>query len=197
MDSIILEAINVTANGPECIGELHTMNKEDLHVVFTGQTFTTKKNSIPGIVPTKMTSKEGVPAQNMLILPFSLADEAYTCSKAVIFRLYSKEFHLGIERKDSYIPFNKVKKIYDLKASRERLKVYKELDIHVQDLGQMEHLFNSERQFIDTVDEGLQPVNALTSSNFKSQMKLKASAMSNIVDELQAGVQNLTFSESV
>ena len=48
-----------------------TMNKEDLHVVFTGQTFTTKKNSIPGIVPTKMTSKEGVPAQNMLILPFS------------------------------------------------------------------------------------------------------------------------------
>ena len=47
------------------------MNKEDLHVVFTGQTFTTKKNSIPGIVPTKMTSKEGVPAQNMLILPFS------------------------------------------------------------------------------------------------------------------------------
>lgn len=81
-----------------------------------------------------------------------------------------------------------MKKIYDLKASRERLKVYKELDIHVQDLEQMEHLFNSERQFIDTVDEGLQPVNALTSSNFKSQMKLKASAMSNIVDELQAGV---------
>ena len=40
-------------------------------------------------------------------------------------------------------------------------------------------------------------MNALTSSNFKSQMKLKASAMSNIVDELQAGVQNLTFSESV
>ena len=58
MDSIILEAINVTANGPECIGELHTMNKEDLHVVFTGQTFTTKKNSIPGIVPAKMTTKK-------------------------------------------------------------------------------------------------------------------------------------------
>ena len=69
MDSIILEAINVTANGPECIGELHTMNKEDLHAVFTGQTFTTKKNSIPGIVPAKMTNKEGVPAQNILVFP--------------------------------------------------------------------------------------------------------------------------------
>ena len=131
MDSIILEAINVTANGPECIGVLHTKTKEDLHAVFTGRTFTTKKSSIPGIVPTKMTSKEGVPAQNILTLPFSLADEAYTCGEAVIFRQYSKEFHLGIERKDSYIPFNKVKKIYDLKASRERFKVYKELDIHV------------------------------------------------------------------
>ena len=65
------------------------------------------------------------------------------------------------------------------------------------DLEQMEHLFNSERQFIDTIDEEFQPANALTSSNFKSQTKLKASAMSKVVEELQAGIANLSFNESV
>ena len=38
--------------------------------------------------------------KDIFVLPISLADEAYTCSEALIYRQFSSDLNLDIKRKD-------------------------------------------------------------------------------------------------
>ena len=92
-------------------------------------------------VPVAKAEEETPTASNVMILPFSLADEAFTCGEAVIYCEYASFVGLGIKKSDDYIPFHLSNKKYTVASARERYKVYRELNIHFEHLESMRKAF--------------------------------------------------------
>ena len=136
-------------------------------------------------VPVAKAEEDTPTASNVMILPFSLADEAFTCGEAVIYREYASELGLGIKKSDDYIPFHLSNKKYDVASARERYKVYRELDIHFQHLESMRKAFaDHEVQYSETEPVIITP-HHLTASNFKTVMKQKSHKMAEIIKEFK------------
>ena len=117
-------------------------------------------------VPVAKAEEDTPTASNVMILPFSLADEAFTCGEAVIYREYASELGLGIKKSDDYIPFHLSNKKYDVASARERYKVYRELDIHFEHLESMRKAFaDHEVQYSETEPVIITP-DHLTASHY-------------------------------
>ena len=151
--------------------ELLKLAETDLMDTLKSDTFLSKSK---GKYSINVPVEEDAPTlSNVLILPFSLADEAFTCGEAVTYREYASELGLGIKRSDDYIPFHLSNKKYDVPSARERYKVYRELDIHFEHLESMRKAFaDHEVQYSETEPVIITP-DHLTASNFKTAMKPK------------------------
>jgi hypothetical protein len=55
------------------------------------------KIAVPNVTEEYETSYE---MKNIFILPISLADEAYACGEALVYRQYSEDLNLNIQRRD-------------------------------------------------------------------------------------------------
>ena len=148
-------------------------------------------------VPVAKAEEDTPTASNVMILPFSLADEAFTCGEAVIYREYASELGLGIKKSDDYIPFHLSIKKYDVASARERYKVYRELDIHFEHLESMRKAFaDHEVQYSETEPVIITP-DHLTASNFKAAMKQKSHNMDEIIKELVTGIEGMPLDQAI
>ena len=178
--------------------ELLKMAETDLMDNLKSDTFLSKsKGKYLVNVPVAKAEEDTPTAPNVMILPFSLADEAFTFGEAVIYCEYASELGLGIKKSDDYIPFHLSNKKYDVASARERYKVYRELDIHFEHLESMRKAFaDHEGQYSETEPVIITP-DHLTASNFKTLMKQKSHKMAEIIKELVTGIEGMPLKEAI
>ena len=178
--------------------ELLDMDEKKLMDTLKSETFLSKsKGKYPINIPVAKQEEDTPTLSNVMILPFSLADEAFTCGEAIIYREYASELGLGIEKNADYVPFNVSNKKFDVAAARERYKVYRELDIHFQQLETLKKtLADQEKEYSETEPAIITPDN-LTASNFKTVMKQKSYKMAEIIKELLTGIEGMPIQEAI
>ena len=77
------------------------MAETDLMDTLKSDTFLSKSKGKYLInVPVAKAEEDTPTASNVMILPFSLAEKAFTCGEAVIYREYASELDLGIKKSD-------------------------------------------------------------------------------------------------
>lgn len=186
VESYCLQAFELGLN--KTTFELRTMTEEQLISFFKEERQESNANPFRITPPTLPSKLEMLRPSSIMILPFSLADEAFTCGEAVIYREFSKELHLGIEKKADYIPTFKGAKKLDIQSARERFKLYRELDVHVKDIENLKQSFEAKKQFqqeLEEEDEDPLTGNEIpTSVNFKTLLKQREAKMKTLIEEL-------------
>lgn len=147
--------------------------------------------AVPKVTEEYETSYE---MKNIFILPISLADEAYTCGEALVYRQFSDDLNLNIQRRDEYITFDNRKKDYDLTNARERYKMYKELEVHESELSNLKDAFESEKVLVD--DPCVLPYND-SITKYRKMVRQQERDMKKVVEFLEKGVADLQLEQSV
>ena len=147
-----------------------------------------------------------IPAE-MMMLPLSLEDECLTCGTASILQEFRKEFGIPGSKLDSYLPFDKKKKEFDLSAARERYLFYQWMDEHKTDMANLETAIASsdrvlaEEQNRDGISEQGNENDAedldLTSFAFKERMKKKDAKLKSTLQDLVTATERATLRASV
>lgn len=74
------------------------MSEKDLTDTLKNETFLAKEKAFKINIPVAKKAEETPTSSNVMILPFSLADEAYACGEAISYREYARELGLGIKK---------------------------------------------------------------------------------------------------
>ena len=132
--------------------------------------------------------------KDIFIIPMSLADEAYTCGEAIIYRQFSNDLNLNIERKEEYISFDDRRKEYDLSNARERYKMYQELEIHEQEIARLKETFNAEKEIPDSTDNI--PCNERI-TKYRQMIRKQEKDMKELVELLYEGVRDQPMQQAI
>lgn len=185
VDYFCLQAFEIALN--KTTSNLRNMSEEQLTALFKEESQESNGNPYKIVPPGPPAKSEMLRSSNIMILPFSLADEAFTCGEAVIYREFSKELNLEIEKKADYIPTSKGQKKLVIQSARERFKLYRELDVYIKEIENLKNCFEAKKQFVedfDEINEDLSRNGTPTSVNFKTFLKQRETRMKNIMEEL-------------
>ena len=152
-DRVILDLLDFGINRVNIPADLQNKCEKEVCVLLNNDLNSNEGPKCELDVPrVKEEYKTSYEMKDISILPMSLADEAYTCGEALIYRQYSNNLNLHIKRKAEYISFDDGRKEYDLSNARERYRMYHELEIHKQEIARLEETFNAEKEVTDTTD---------------------------------------------
>ena len=194
-DRILLDLIDFGINRVNIPADLENKGEQEVSILLNNDLNSNEKPKceleVPRIKEEYETSYE---MKDIFILPMSLADEAYTCGEAVIYRQFSNDLNLNIERKEEYISFDDRRKEYDLSNARERYKMYQELEIHEQEIARLKETLNAEKEIPDSTDNI--PCNERI-TKYRQMIRKQEKDMKELVELLYEGVRDQPMQQAI
>lgn len=194
-DRIILDLLDFGINRINIPTDLGNKCEQQVSILLNNDLNSNKEPNCELEVPrVKEEYKTSYEMKDIFILPMSLADEAYTCGEALIYRQFSNDLNINIKNKEEYISFDDRRKEYDLSNAREKYKMYRELEIHEQEIARLQETFNAEKEVPDNTDDI--PCNERI-TKYRQMIRKQEKDMKELVELLDEGVRDRPMQQAI